>query len=53
MKVTLCGKKGCCPTVEVNESGAEIGEGNEKADLSKDEWNALVNEIENGNLKRV
>ena len=53
LKVTLCGKKGCCPTVEVTDKGAEIGEGSEKAKLSKDEWNSLVDEIEQGSLEKI
>lgn len=53
MEVTLCGRSGCCPSVEVTKAGAEIGEGNEKVDLSKDEWNTLVDEIEKGNLQKV
>ncbi len=53
MKVTLCGKSGCCPSVKVTETGAEIGEGNEKVDLKKNEWNQLVDEIEEGKLQKI
>lgn len=53
MKINLCSGSGSCPSVKVTEQGAEIGEGNEKIKLSKNEWNVLVDEIKDSSLKRI
>lgn len=53
MEVTLCTGDDCCPSVKVTENGAEIGEGQEKVSLSKENWNVLVDKIEKGELTAI
>lgn len=53
MKVYLCGKGGCCPSVEIADGTVRIGEEGNLCTLSEDRWNALVDEIKAGGLGRV
>lgn len=53
MEIVLCCGESGCPSVEVTEDGAEIGESGEKVNLSPDEWNAIVGEIQEGNLGKI
>ncbi|MEF8848589.1 MAG: hypothetical protein V5A68_05590 [Candidatus Thermoplasmatota archaeon] len=50
MKVYLCGEKGCCPSVDVQENFVTIGEGDNICKLQMDEWKNLKNKIKNNEL---
>ncbi len=43
--VTLCGEKGCCPVVKVDEERVEIGEDGNLCVLKKSEWETLKKKI--------
>ena len=51
-KVTLCCAKGC-PDVIFNGKNVLIGENGQYANLKKDEWNLLVDYIQNGKLTKI
>lgn len=49
-KVTLCGEKGCCPTVEIYDDEVKIGEDGNICVLKKKQWKSLVEKIKSGEL---
>ncbi len=52
--ISLCGgKKSCCPVVELDSTGAKIGEGGNLCVLKPEEWNVLVSRIKSGKLGRI
>ena len=51
--ITLCGQDGCCPAIEFTGDSVKIGEEGNMATLKKEEWNALVDMIHNGKLKKA
>lgn len=48
--ITFCGKKGCCPRVEVYEDVVKIGEEGNFCVLKKSEWESLVKKIKSGEV---
>ncbi len=50
--VYLC-QSGCCPAVILEEDRVVIGEEDNKVVLKKEEWNALVEKILSGELKKL
>lgn len=50
MKVYLCGEKGCCPSVDVTDSGVTIGEDDNTCTLTHDQFNSLKQKIKAGEL---
>ncbi len=50
--VSLCVICGACPAVEVYEDVVKIGEAGNQVTLKQDEWNTLVDLIEQGALRR-
>ncbi|MFH1721784.1 MAG: hypothetical protein ABH950_04170 [Candidatus Altiarchaeota archaeon] len=46
----LCGK-GCCPVVEVNDTGARIGEEGNLCSLKTEEWETLKSKIRAGEIQ--
>lgn len=48
---TLCGKKGCCPVVDVGGEHVTIGEEGNIVSLNKSEWDALVSKIKSGEIQ--
>lgn len=50
MKVYLCGEKGCCPSVNVQEDYVTIGEEDNTCKLTINEWNELKNKIKNNEI---
>lgn len=50
MKVSLCGEKGCCPSVETHNDYVTIGEEDNTCKLKMKEWNNLKNKIKSGEL---
>jgi len=53
MRVTLCGEKGCCRTVEFEGNTVKIGENNNTVILNRSEWNGLVRKVRSGELKEL
>ena len=49
-KVTLCRDCGACPAVEFGDQEVRIGEGDNTAVLTRDEWNILVEKVRAGEL---
>jgi len=49
-KLYLCGKKGCCPAVEVTDESVKIGEEGNLCILNKEQRNDLVSKIRSGKL---
>ena len=47
----LCGDKGCCPVVEVDDCEARIGETGNLCTLKKDEWETLKSKIKTGEIQ--
>jgi len=52
-KVYLCKDCHCCPAVEFLTDGVRIGEGENLAVLTTDEWNTLVAKIRSGELGTI
>lgn len=52
-KVSLCSACGSCPEVLVYDDEVRIGEEGNMVRLTKEEWNALVEKIENGDLSKI
>jgi len=50
---SLCPACSACPTVEIDDGEVRIGEGDNLARLSPDEWNVLVQAIKTGELDEV
>ncbi len=50
--VYLC-QSGCCPAVVIEDDRVLIGEEGNQVVLKKDEWNALVEKILSGELKKL
>lgn len=50
MKVYLCGEKGCCPSVDVTDSGVTIGEGGNTCTLTHEQFDSLKQKIKAGDL---
>ncbi len=50
MKVYLCDKGGCCPAVEFDGDNVRIGEDENTAVLTKEQWNIMVRKIKAGEL---
>ncbi len=53
MKVYLCGKNGCCPSVEVLNDQILIGEDDNTCILSREQWNDLVDKVKTGTLQKI
>ena len=53
VKVTLCPECGHCPSVEIDDKGARIGEDDNAVTLTHAEWNDLVARIQRGELREV
>lgn len=53
MKVSLCPACGACPEVEITGEEVRIGEAGNLAVLRKEEWNALVDLIQSGQLGKL
>lgn len=49
----LCPACGACPTIDVYQDEVRIGEPGEQVRLTKDQWNALVEKIQHGELSTV
>ena len=49
-KVTICGKSGCCPKVEIYDDEVKIGEEENFCVLKKKQWKSLVEKIKSGEL---
>lgn len=47
----LCGKKGCCPVVEVGADIVKIGEEGNLCILKKSEWETLKLKIKSGGIQ--
>ncbi|MFQ6105812.1 MAG: hypothetical protein ACE5NL_01935 [Candidatus Hydrothermarchaeaceae archaeon] len=52
MKAYLCGK-GHCPAVLKTADGVEIGEGKNIVKLTYEEWNSLVEKIQEEELHKI
>ncbi|HMA83015.1 MAG TPA: hypothetical protein VKP59_02175 [Candidatus Thermoplasmatota archaeon] len=50
MKVYLCGEKGCCPSVDINNDYVEIGEKENMCKLTMQEWADLKTKIKNNEI---
>jgi len=50
MKIYLCGEKGCCPYVEIGENRVRIGEEGNMCILTKEQFEALKENIINGTI---
>jgi hypothetical protein len=50
VRVSLCPACGACPEVVIDGDRVHIGETGNRAVLSKDEWNVLVQLIRSGQL---
>jgi len=50
MKVYLCDKGGCCPAVEFDGDNVRIGEDDNTAVLTVEQWNIMVRKIKAGEL---
>ena len=55
IRVSLCGGEKCCPEVVVtsNRHTVRIGEAGNRVTLEKRAWNALVEKIQAGELKKL
>ncbi|MFQ5962373.1 MAG: hypothetical protein ACE5MG_13355 [Candidatus Methylomirabilales bacterium] len=51
--VSLCPACDACPAVEVYEETVRIGEADNQVTLTRDEWNLLVEAIEQGTLTKL
>ncbi len=52
-KIYLCENGKCCPSVELHEDKVLIGEDNNITELTKEEWNNLVENIQTGKLTKI
>lgn len=52
-KVSLCSACGSCPEVEIYDNEVRIGEEGNMVTLRIEEWNALVEKIEKGELRKL
>lgn len=50
MKVYLRGEKGCCPSVDVTDTGVTIGEGDNTCTMTHDQFDSLKQKITAGDL---
>jgi len=53
MRISLCPACSECPEVSIYEDEVWIGEKENLAKLKKQEWNQLVDEIQQGKLKKI
>lgn len=51
-KINLCGN-GHCPSVELLNDKALIGENDNTVELTTEEWNSLVEKIQTGKLTKI
>lgn len=52
-KVYLCKSGDCCPAVEFLENEVHIGENENVATLTREEWNVLVEKVKSGELGKL
>jgi len=52
-KVSLCTECHCCPAVELTPDKVRIGEEGNLVELSREEWDTLVEKIRTGELKAL
>ncbi|MBI2953704.1 MAG: hypothetical protein HYY30_05275 [Chloroflexi bacterium] len=49
-KIHLCKSGGCCPAVSFHGNEVHIGEDENVATLTREEWNILVEKVRSGEL---
>jgi len=51
--LVLCPVCGACPTIDVYDNEVRIGEPGEQVRLTKEQWNALVEKVQQGELSTL